>query len=305
MATRKVSFYRLSVLADGAVSRVHDVNWVARLTEYFASSPMEDRKFTTQVGDDLVAWSTAMPAQAVLGRVLDGSPGISSGNWHDVAATPITPESEDDFFSRTTYLQFLPRSNVVALVGGASGRPSKGNVDAFIDRIAPLDSGRHWQIEPITQESQLVRFKTMKGATRASIKTTVEPAPLPGPDDGTQQSLDQLIQSISDNLGAGIKVDLKISIQKPSDNHVAGKVLKDAILRSPHLLGGAKKVSVKAYDGMKDEIVELIEHDMAASIDMPDADVDGKITEAFVLAGLSEACERNESAVCNAARLGH
>jgi hypothetical protein len=306
MATRRVSFYQLAVLADGAVTYSDDVDWPACLKEFFVLPSLEGRRFEGPSGDDLVAWGTGLPCQAVLGRVLDGSPGLSEGNWHDDAAQPIVPASDDQFFSRTTYLQFLPRSNVVALVSGAGVKPNKGHVEAFADKIAPLGGGRFWRMEPITEASQIPRFKRMKGATKAVIKTSVQPTTLPlDPDDGSQQPLDQMLGTIAHNLGAGLDISLKISIKKPTDNRGAGSALQDVILRSRHLLDDAKQVTVTAYDGITDEIVELIEHRMTTSIELPDDSADGTVTETLVLAGLADACERLEAAVCNAARLGH
>ena len=304
MLKRKVVFHKLCVVADGATSVVHDVEWKDRLAEYFSSPSLEDCKFEARSGDELVAWPTTLPLQAILGRVLDGSPGISTGNWHETAATPITPATEDEFLSRTTYLQFLSRSNVVAMVGGAAGRPSLANVEAFVERIAPLESGRHWKMAPVTQASQLSRLKSMKGATKATIKTDVQPGTLPG-DDGYQQTMDYMVQQIAHNLGAGLKIELKISIQNAGDNRASTIALKKSLLNSPGILRDAKKVSVDAYDDMRDEIVELIEHKVTASFEMPDQDVDGRVTEAFVLAGLADVCKRLETDVCNAARLGH
>ncbi|AZZ42317.1 hypothetical protein C0Z11_08495 [Acidipropionibacterium jensenii] len=305
MLTRKVVFYKLCVLADGATSVVHDVEWKDRLAEYFSSPLLEDRKFELRSGDELVGWSTSLALQAILGRVLDGSPGISTGNWHETAAIPITPATDDEFLSRTTYLQFLSRSNVVAMVGGAAGRPSLGNIEGFVERIAPLDSGRHWKMVPVTQASQVARLKSMKGATKATIKTDVQPGLLPPDDDGYQQSMDYMVQQIAHNLGAGLRIELKISIRNAGDNPDSTIALKQSLLNSPGILRDAKKVSVDAYDEMRDEIVELIEHKVTAAFEMPDQDVDGEATEALVLDGLADVCKSLETDVCNAARLGH
>lgn len=269
MALRQVHFFELLVSHNAAQERAETANWSARIKEYCAK-PAADRRLQLPSGAELVGFSSEFSDyQLLIGDVVDGDLGITRGHWSDGTAAPIEPTSADEFFSRMTYAQFLPRGNVVALLGGSGVRPSRRHVEAMANHIAPLDQGR-WVSEPLVSADQRVRAKQMDGAKKATIISRIDPSGLPF-DDGTKQPLDAMLASIASSIGAGLRINMTISVEAPRQHGSACQALLGAVMNSPELLDDAKRITIEAYNrDVAKEVLELIEFKMTAHVDLPD-----------------------------------
>lgn len=299
---RNVSFFELQVLAEGAQRRADLADWPGLLKKY-CSVPASDRKIPLSQEDDpeviVGELGEVSPQQVIIGHVIDGDTGIRRGSWTGDGSRPVEPASQDEFFSRVSYVQFFNRVNAFAIVGGSGTKANKKHVELLANRIASVEGGT-WVAVPILVPSQRVRAKQMTGVRKAEITSKVYPMGLDSVqvDDGRRRALDELLEDIATSVGGGISVSLTLSVTKPKDNPGACTALKDMVLDSDKLLEVGTKAQITAYNNeVTNEVLDLIQHNMTAQVELPNETVNAASLQYQTLVGLKNVVADRQNAV--------
>ena len=291
---KTVFFFEIQALTDGCRKRSQVVDWESFLTRHL-EIPTQDRKIETKTEDLLVFGIQTNPTQAKLGRLIDGDTGIQHGSWSKETVEPVQAVDPDDFFIRTTYIQFINKTNVVGVVGGQGDSPSKSRAEAFLNKIYPQPS--QWVLEPIVVPGQLSEFKTNNKAGRVKFSCDVEqPDLLHVNDTNSDNSLEKMVQQIVTVVDGPISITCEIKVRRPKDNPNSLYHLFSMVSNSENLISSAKKMQVSVKDQeMGEEVLNLIEHKITAQIPLYSTHEEGMQEQ--IISKLAEVCETNAVAL--------
>ncbi|HBY23671.1 MAG TPA: hypothetical protein DEG88_10475 [Propionibacteriaceae bacterium] len=173
-------------------------------------------------------------------------------------------------------------------------------MERVLNAINPLESGKNWVLEPITQPGQLERAKASRGFRKIEFRTRVRESDLFGaaiPDAGAVETLDMALERLAHSLGSPLRINVRIAVEKPADHPMSLGRLKSMLIESRNLLADSKKILIETTDALGSEIFNLIEHKMTATISLPEGEVTGGTLEEAVLMSLQNVCDARKNEV--------
>lgn len=298
--TKLVHFFEIQVQDGPSRCRAERDSWEAKLQEHVIPDTRQRAIELTSGTKVVVVRVDDNERQMCIGRVIDGATGLQRGDWVTGRFRPVEPESKDDFFTRVTYVQFVDGVNAVGVIGGVGEHPSRTCVERVLNAINPLESGKNWVLEPITQPGQLERAKASRGFRKIEFRTRVRESDLFGaaiPDAGAVETLDMALERLAHSLGSPLRINVRIAVEKPADHPMSLGRLKSMLIESRNLLADSKKILIETTDALGSEIFNLIEHKMTATISLPEGEVTGGTLEEAVLMSLQNVCDARKNEV--------
>lgn len=294
-ASKTLHFYRLSVHHRAAEISQDVISWDSRLQDHFRKT-LNDRAVALAGGGQLV--TEPVPSnrwQVIVGRVLVGDTGLRAGSWNQEAFRSVAPESVEEFFARTTYVQFIEGTNAFAMVGGPGDHPAGSSVAALARAICPLEEEHEWKAQPIVSEAEIERFQKIRGIKQVRFSTDVFPGDLFSSDDAARPDLGQWATEVATRLNAEIRMEARITIKSQGSSSTAfrelRRMLADGLAR---LSPAARKIEAVPDTEADGDLVELARHKLAATIDLPVAPIGltGEELKCLVLSQMDQQVRR-------------
>lgn len=205
---------------------------------------------------------------------------------------PIKLENVDDFFARANYATFYD-SNAFGMLGAMAGAPTCKAVAAIANALHPLEKGK-WEARPLIVKGDIEAFQRASEARSVSFVGDVLPSGLFSEDARLSSSM----RDIADALQSTIHVNVKIDIPSPKRSYVGMRNLK-RLLDKEKVPDNANKVEATIMDGDVASVVELLEHDLATSIELP-LDATNRIEESALVETLERAVYEKEDDIIRA-----
>ncbi len=207
---------------------------------------------------------------------------------HDsLKINPIKLADVDDFFALINYAYFYP-FNAFAMLGASPGKPTQTAISAIANALCPVDGGS-WEASPIMAKADIDAFKESRGIRKLHFSGTVGQRRL----DTEPGTLGEALAGISGCVGADLDITMTLSVRRGNRGGVVQELKKAFKLAD---FDDAKHLTVTTDDGFGGtEILELVQHKLAASIDLPVSD--GAVTEEGLVTALEGASESMEGRI--------
>jgi len=293
---KTVHFFEARVREDATLRQAPPEDWPERARAHFTLPPRERRMDRVGQVPHILYPVDNNERQVILGKIVEGDTGLQIGSWDASSFTPVEDrrQSLDDFFARVTYVQFLRGTNAVAALGGAGETPSKRAIEDALNTISPLVKGSAWELTTLTRAGERTKLPRKRGIRSVDIRSNVDPTSLLD-EDARSQSLEATLRGMSADLGASLRVRIKISVDHPKENPGATRKMLDWIIGSSGLLDRASKAIVEAEEPTSLELLNLIEHKYTAQVQMPVVEVVGQAFQETLLASLETVCADSET----------
>lgn len=186
---------------------------------------------------------------------------VQTVDHESLEISPIKLENVEDFFARANYVSFYS-FNAFTMFSPQPGSPTLKAVAAIANQVHPVEGGV-WEARPIMARGDIEQFNESRQMRGLTFHGTVRPTSLFTADDAISAGWSR----ISDTVGADLSIRIEVKVKKPTKHQEAMKKLRSVF--RPDDMVGADKLTVDVTDGFVATTLNLLEHELATSVELP------------------------------------
>lgn len=305
MGRKRVHFFELRpMMQQGTPLAGHKAqDWSARIHKWLDDNP-DLRVFKVGELDTVVEGVDGCLSQFALGRILTGDTGLRAGSLAGHFRA-IKLDSEEDFFTRVNFVQFIPEVNAFAILGATRDAPNFKAVAALADTVAPLENDGRWIAAAITNEAEVERLNRSQQARKIEMTERVFPDSL-FDNESTSDDMASWAQAVARSVGAEVQIRVAIRVVKPAKNPMGTRHLMDFFKRGKDRILNPDLLKITSVDPNEEGLIDLVVHNLTAYVDLPDLE-EGTDVDAYqvsVLDALKSVIARRESQIRQLLRPG-
>ncbi|MFF2675892.1 hypothetical protein ACFVRT_04775 [Arthrobacter koreensis] len=181
----------------------------------------------------------------------------------------LIDSNERNRFAYSSTVMFSDHQTIFGVVKGDRSAPSHHNVREFLAAHHTCPDGFRWEVRPLASPSEIERMKESDGVNLFSTKFSTFRDLFS--DEGEVDELSEYMNRVAAKIGSDIEVSVEFRLPRSTRGLAPARRFKEFFMRDMRTTvgrGRGSKARIVSQSG-EEEIVHLLEHDLAVAFEVP------------------------------------